>query len=77
MQPIDQTELTDSARAFRAHLCRLQWDIPAFARAARIKQRSAAAMYRGERDVPPPLMRWLESMVEAADQLPPPPPTGE
>ena len=77
MQQIDQAELTDSARAFRAHLIRLQWDTRAFARAARIKVRTAGEIYRGEREIPPRLMRWLESMVEAADQLPPPPPTGE
>jgi hypothetical protein len=74
MQQIDQTEV-EGAREFRAHLCRLQWDVSAFARAARIKVRTAAAMHRGDRAVPPPLMRWLESMVEAADQLPPPPAT--
>lgn len=73
MQQIDRTEVEDAREKFRAHLCRLQWDVPAFARAARIKTRTAAAMHRGERAVPPRLMRWLESMVKAADQLPPPP----
>lgn len=70
-----QTDTTaaDDTIAFRSHLSRLQWDSFAFASAARIKVRSASAMYRGERAVPPRLMRWLESMVATADQLPPPP----
>ena len=72
MRQIDQTEGGD-AREFRAHLARLQWDCIAFARAARIKVRTAGEMYRGERPVPDTIMGWLRSMVETADTLPPPP----
>jgi hypothetical protein len=73
MQPIDQTIAPDAVREFRRHLERLQWDTNAFARAARIKVRSAGEMYRGERAVPDKLMGWLRSMVATADALPPPP----
>jgi hypothetical protein len=64
----------DALREFRSHLARLEWDCHAFARAARIKHRTATAMCRGERPVPDNLMNWLRSMVATADQLPPPPP---
>lgn len=73
MPPTDEMTVAGDTRDFRAHLQRLEWDTPAFARAARIKARTAAAIYRGERAVPPRLMRWLESMVATAEQLPPPP----
>jgi len=68
-------DLPEGAREFRALLGVMQWDTLAFARAARIKARSAAAMWRGEREVPHPLMTWLRAVVACATQLPPPPPT--
>lgn len=57
---------------FRDLLGRLQWDVPRFARAAHIRSGNAAAMFRGDRPVPEPLMTWLRDMVQCADQLPKP-----
>jgi hypothetical protein len=75
MQRIETDEVPGDTREFRRHLERLQWNCLAFARAANIKVRTAGEMYRGERPVPDGLMGWLRSMVETADQLPPPPPS--
>lgn len=68
-----QAGLSDAVREFRRHLDRLQWDTVRFARAAKIKPRSAAAMWRGEARVPDKLMTWLREMADSADHLPPPP----
>lgn len=70
---VDGDSLPDGAREFRAHLARLQWDTVKFAHAASIKSRTAAAMWRGERDVPERLMVWLREMVHSAARVPPPP----
>jgi hypothetical protein len=64
---------SEGVREFRALLDRLQWPPQAFARAASIKTRTARAMHEGRQKVPPPLMRWLRSMVEQAETLPPAP----
>lgn len=63
----------EGAREFRALLTRLQWTPQAFARAAKIKTRSAVTMHEGRQGVPPRLMDWLREMVRVADAIPPPP----
>lgn len=63
----------EGAREFRALLDRMQWEPEAFARAAKIKVRTAHLMHAGRRPVPAPLMGWLRSMVEQAEALPPSP----
>jgi hypothetical protein len=70
---VNGDSLPDEAREFRAHLAVLQWDTVKFARAARIKNRSATAMWDGERGVPVRLMNWLRSMVDTMADVPAPP----
>lgn len=55
---------------FRRLLDRLAWDASGFAKAAKIRVRSANGMWRGDREVPDRIMSWLRSMVATAETLP-------
>jgi hypothetical protein len=66
----DNDSLPEGAREFRAHLTRLQWGTEEFAQAARIKHRTARAIWRGDREMPATLMTWLRSLSGSLERLP-------
>ena len=71
MQQIEGApELPPDTVEFRKHLQRLSWDPGDFARAAKIKPRTATIIYRGEQRCPDSLMAWLRHMATCADQVP-------